>query len=133
MAGYVVDASVAVEILLRTPLGLTLAGTLDDASLVAPELIDAEVLSALRQSVLRGALEEARALMAVEDMARWPLDRISHRALAQLAWQYYHNVSAYDAFYVAAARTYGLPLLTADGRLARAPDLGIVVQSVRMS
>ncbi len=133
MAGYVVDASVAVEILLRTPLGLTLAETLDDASLVAPELIDAEVLSALRQSVLRGALEEARALMAVEDMARWPLDRISHRTLAQLAWQYYHNVSAYDAFYVAAARTYGLPLLTADGRLARAPDLGIVVQSVRMS
>ena len=132
MAGYVVDASVAVEILLRTPLGLTLAGTLDDASLVAPELIDAEVLSALRQSVLRGALEEARALMAVEDMARWPLDRISHRALAQLAWQYYHNVSAYDAFYVAAARAYGLPLLTADGRLARAPNLGIVVQSVRM-
>ena len=90
------------------------------------------MLSALRQSVLRGALEEARALMAVEDMARWPLDRISHRALAQLAWQYYHNVSAYDAFYVAAARAYGLPLLTADGRLARAPNLGIVVQSVRM-
>ncbi len=25
-----------------------------------------------------------------------------------------------------------LPLLTADGRLARAPNLGIVVQSVRM-
>ena len=133
MAEYVVDASVAVEILLRTPLGLTLAGTLDGASLVAPELIDAEVLSVLRQSVLRGSLEEARALMAVEDMARWPFARISHRELALSAWQYYHNVSAYDAFYVAAARAYGIPLLTADGRLARAPDLGIVVQSVRMS
>ena len=132
MAGYVVDASVAVELLLRTPLGLTLADTLENASLVAPELIDAEVLSALRRSVLRGAIEETRALMAVEDMARWPLNRISHRALARSAWQYYHNVSAYDAFYVAAARAYDLPLLTADGRLARAPNLGIVVQTVRM-
>ncbi len=132
MAGYVVDASVAVEILLRTPLGLSLADTLDNASLFAPELIDAEVLSALRQSVLRGTLEEARALMAVEDLVRWPFARISHRELALSAWQHYHNVSAYDAFYVATARAYGLLLLTADGRLARAPNLGIVVQTVRM-
>ena len=33
---------------------------------------------------------------------------------------------------VAVPRAYGLPLLTADGRLARAPNLGIVVQAVHM-
>ena len=133
MAGYVVDASVAVEYLLKTPLGLTLADTLENASLVAPELIDAEVLSALRRSVLRGALQETRAKIVVDSLAHWPVHRVSHRDLVPVAWQYYHNVSAYDAFYVATARAYGLPLLTADGRLARAPDLSIVVQSVRIS
>ena len=64
MTGLVVDASVAVEYLLRTPLGMTVANTLDRASLVAPELMDAEVLSVLRRAVLNGVLEEARAEMA---------------------------------------------------------------------
>ena len=52
--------------------------------------------------------------------------------LALLAWQYRHNLSAYDAFFVATARTHDLPLLTADARLARAPGLDIAVQYVRM-
>ena len=67
-------------------LGMTVANTLDRASLVAPELMDAEVLSVLRRAVLNGVLEEARAEMAVEDMAHWPVDRISHQSLAALAW-----------------------------------------------
>ena len=45
MTDYVIDASVAVEYLLKTPVGLAMADTIDNASLVAPELIDAEVLS----------------------------------------------------------------------------------------
>ena len=101
-------------------------------SLVAPELLDAEVLSVLRRAVLTGRLGEARAEMAVADLARWPVDRISHRTLVAMAWQYYRNVSTYAAFYVAAARSHGIPLMTADGRLSRAPNLGIVVQHVRM-
>jgi predicted nucleic acid-binding protein len=121
---YVVDASVAVEYLLRTPLGLTLADMIGSASLVAPELIDAEVLSVLRRAVLGGRLDEARAEMAVDDLTHWPVDRISHQSLGRLAWSYYQNVSACDAFYVAAARAHGLSLLTADGRLARASGLG---------
>ena len=64
MTRYVVDASVAVEYLLRTPLGLTAADIIESASLVAPELIDAEALSALRRAVLSGRLDEARAEMA---------------------------------------------------------------------
>ena len=124
MTRYVVDASVAVEYLLRTPLGLTAADIIESASLVAPELIDAEVLSVLRRAVLGGRLDEARAEMAVDDLTHWPVDRISHRSLARLAWHYYQNVSVYDAFYVAAARAQGLPLLTAGGRLARASGLG---------
>ena len=132
MSRYVVDASVAVEYLLRTPLGLSVADMIEGASLAAPELMDAEVLSVLRRAVLKGHLQEARAQMVVNDLAHWPVDRISHRSLASLAWRYHRNVSAYDAFYVAAARAHGLPLITADGRLSRASGLGVVVQHVRM-
>ncbi len=132
MSHFVVDASVAVEYLLRTPLGLTVSDMIDAASLVAPELLDAEVLSVLRRAVLNGHLAETRAQMVVEDLAHWPVDRISHRSLNALAWRHHRNISAYDAFYVAAAYAYRLPLLTADGRLSRAPGLGVAVQHVRM-
>ena len=132
MTRYVVDASVAVEYLLRTPVGESVAELLESAVLLAPELMDAEVLSVLRRAVLHGHLAETRALLAVDDLVHWPVERISHRALALLAWQYRHNLSAYDAFYVATARTHDLPLLTTDARLARAPGLDIAVQYVRM-
>ena len=130
MIRYVVDASVAVEYLLRTPLGLAAADTLDAAALIAPELMDVEVVSALRKAVLLGRLDEPRAVTAVTDLSRWPVDRISHRALAHLAWRYRHNVSAYDAFYVATARSHGVPLVTADGKLAGASGLDITVQHI---
>ena len=131
MTRYVIDASVAVEYLLKTPIGLAMADLIERAELIAPDLLDAEVLSALRGAVLSGRLAEARALAALDDLADWPLDRIPNRTLARLAWRHLHNVSAYDAFYVAAARVHDAPLLTADGRWARAPGLGVVVQHVR--
>ena len=132
MTRYVVDASVAVEYLLRTPVGESVAELIESAVLLAPELMDAEVLSVLRRAVLHGHLAETRALLAVDDLVHWPVERIPHRNLALLAWQYRYNLSAYDALYVAIARTHDLPLLTADARLTRAPGLDIAVQYVRM-
>ena len=132
MTRYVVDASVTVEYLLRTPVGETVADLLDNAVLLAPELLDAEVLSVLRRLVLHGQLAETRALQAVDDLVHWPVERIPHRPLAPLAWQYHKNLSAHDALYVATARTHDFPLLTTDARLARATGLDISVQYVRM-
>lgn len=133
MSRYVVDASAATEYLLRTPLGLKLADAIEGAFLLAPELLDVEVLSVLRRAVLRGQLTEERALVAIEDLIDWSIDRIPHISLVRGAWQYRNNVSAYDAFYVAAARLSGASLLTADGPLARAPSLGIVVENIRLA
>ena len=132
MTRYVIDASVAVEYLLKTPIGRATAELIERAALVAPELLDAEVLSALRGAVLGGRLEEGRALAALGDLTAWPLVRIPNRTLARLAWRRLHDVSACDAFYIAAARAHDAALLTADGRLSRAPGLGVVVQHVRM-
>jgi predicted nucleic acid-binding protein len=128
----VIDASAAAEYLLRTPLGLKLADLIAGALLRAPELWDVEVLSVWRRAVRRQQREERRARLALEDLRDWPIDRIAHTALLRAAWQHRHNGSAYDAFYVAAARVYEASLLTAEGPLTRAPALGIVVQNIRM-
>ena len=132
MIQYVVDASAAAEYLLRTRLGRKIADIIEGASLIAPELLYVEVMLVFRRAVLRKKLEEHRAMLALEDLAAWPIDRISHLALLQEAWKHRHNVSAYDALYVAAARIYDAVLLTADGPLSRAPKLGIIVQNIKM-
>ena len=132
MSRYVIDASAATEYLLRTPLGLKLADVIEGAFLLAPELLDVEVLSVLRRAVLRGQLTEQRALVAIEDLVDWSIDRIPHTFLIGAAWQHRNNVSAYDVFYVAVARLSSASLLTADGPLARAPSLGIVVENIRL-
>ena len=133
MSRYVIDASAATEYLLRTALGLKIAGFIEDATLLAPELLDIEVLSVLRRAVLRRQLTEQRALLAIEDLMEWSIDRIPHRPLVRTAWQHRNNVSAYDAFYVAAARLADAALLTADGPLSRALSLGIAVENIRLS
>ena len=132
MSRFVIGGSAATEYLLRTPLGLKVATAVEEASLIAPELIDVEVLSVLRRAVWRRELTEQRAILAVEDLVDWSIDRIPHKPLVWLAWQHRNNVSAYDAFYVAAARMANAPLLTADGPLSRAPKLGISVENVRL-
>jgi len=129
---FVIDASAATEYLLRTPLGLRVATAIEDASLIAPELLGVEVLSVLRRAVLHREITEQRAVLAIEDLVDWSIDRIPHKPLVWLAWQNRNNLSAYDAFYVAAARISDAPLLTADGPLSRAPKLGISIENVRL-
>lgn len=132
MTQYVVDASVAVEYLLQTSVGLKIAEVIEDALLIAPALLDVEVLSVLLRSVLHKKLDEQRAALALEDLMDWQVDRVDHGNLIQEAWRHRHNVSGYDAFYVAVARIYERPLLTADGPLSRAPTFGIVVRNIRL-
>lgn len=132
MIRFVIDASAAVEYLLRTPLGQKLEDLIEEASLVAPELLDVEVLSVLRRALLQKKIEEHRARLALEDLGGWPVGRVPHTVLLREAWKHRHNVSAFDAFYVAAAKLYDAPLLTADGPLTRAPGLGIAVQNIRL-
>jgi predicted nucleic acid-binding protein len=129
----VIDASAAVEYLLQTGVGMNVAGIIETAELVAPELVDAEVLSVLRREVLAARLGEKRASEAVSDLRDWNLERIPHRGLLSDAWALRGHVSAYDALYVAAARARTAVLVTADGPLSRAPALGVAVHNVRLS
>ena len=130
MKRVVIDASAAVEYLLRTGRGLVICDEIGDALLIAPELMDVEVLSVLRRAVLRGLLDAGRAELALDDLCAWELSRISHVELVVEAWDHRNNVTAYDAMYVAAAQRHDAILLTADGPLSRAPNLGIRVKNV---
>lgn len=127
---YVVDASVAVEFLLRTAAGQQVSATMATAALFAPELVDAEVLAVLRREVLGGRLDAARAREAVEDLRAWDLDRVRHRELVERAWDYRHNATAYDALYLATADVRAATVLTVDGPLSRIPIAGVIVQNV---
>lgn len=128
----VIDASAAVELLLRTPVGLRVEGMLGEATLYAPELLDVEVTAVLRREALRGRVVAERAGQALEDLVAWDIERVPHRHLVADAWSLRHNVSAYDAFYLAVARRRGAALVTADGPLARIPvPTGIVVHDIR--
>ncbi len=127
----VVDASVAVEYLLRTALGRRVAPRIEQAELLAPELLDAEVLAVLRRAHLAGRVSEARARQAVQDLCDWPVRRLPHRLFVPLAWSFRKNLSAYDALYVAVARLHDAHLLTADGPLSRAPRIGVVIENIR--
>lgn len=131
---YVIDASAAFEYLLNTPSGLQVAELIEVVSPVAPEMLDAEVMSALRSAVMRGAIDEAQALTALDDLAYWPIERVSHRFLIQSAWQFRHNATAYDALYIALAHQLGATLLTTDSALAGAPAsvLGVAVLDLRV-
>ncbi|HJU11030.1 MAG TPA: type II toxin-antitoxin system VapC family toxin [Candidatus Binataceae bacterium] len=127
-----VPASVAVEVLLRTPLGDSLARRFDGATVVAPALIDCEVMAVFRKLVLRKEVQDERAGEAVQALSLWQFRRLSGTDLIREAWSLRHNVSAYDAFYKAVARLYHAQVLTADGPLARAPRLGVVIENVRL-
>lgn len=127
----VVDASVAVEYLLRTDLGRRLAERIEREDLLAPELLDAEVLAVLRRTWLAGRLTATRAESALEDLVAWEVRRISHLLLARGAWDFRQNVNGYDALYLETGRLFDAPVITADGPLARAPRLGVVVENVR--
>src|SRR4051812_41260415 len=99
---------------------------------MAPALLDVEVFSVMRRAVLQKRLLEPRAWAALEDLSDWPIDRVPHSTLAREAWRHRHNVSAFDAFYVAVAQLYEMPLLTTDGPLSRAPALGIEIINLQI-
>lgn len=114
----VLDASAAVAGLLNAGAAREL---MSEESLVCPHLVDSEVAHALRSQVLRGALRDRDAVRALDVWAALGVERVGVRGMLPRMWELRENLSAYDATYVAVAESLGAPLVTADGRLARAP------------
>jgi predicted nucleic acid-binding protein len=97
----------------------------------APYLVDAEVGHALRGEVRAGKISARAARAALGDLMEMRLQRVSHHLLADRAWELRQNVSFYDALYVALAEALEAPLVTLDGRLAKAPGLRAEIEVVQ--
>lgn len=127
MAHAVVDASVVVDLLVAHPRAAAVRAALEGIDGVAPALLDAEVLHAITRYVRRGEMSDERAQQALGLLIDSNIDRFPIAPLVADAWALRHNVSSYDAFYIALARSLGCPLITCDRALARAPGLGVTV------
>lgn len=91
--------------------------------LAAPEIIDLEVASVWRRTLR----DERRAALALVDLAELPLSRAPHLPLLSRCWELRHNLTPYDAAYVALAEVLEVELVTADRRLARASGIRCAV------
>jgi predicted nucleic acid-binding protein len=120
----VVDASVLAPALVdEGPAGARARERLMGERLAAPELIDLELTSVLRNLTRAKKLTARRTSEALEDLGDLPLDRAGHRHLIRRCWELRENLTTYDAAYVALAELLSVPLITADARLAAAPRL----------
>ncbi len=121
----VVDASVLVDVAIRSEGWSAIGAALRGRPLHAPAHVDVEVMSAVAR------LARGRAMSALD--ARDALDRfraapITRHALPELvpgAWSRAPSLRVADALYVELAVVLGHPLLTTDARLARACDVAI--------
>jgi predicted nucleic acid-binding protein len=117
----VIDTSAAIAALAATdPASGLLERLADDGDLHVPHLIDVEMLHALRHLTFRGELTDDRAADARTDFADLALTRYPHQPLSARVWELRHNLTAYDATFVALAETLGVPLVTCDAHVTRA-------------
>ncbi|KYH43447.1 type II toxin-antitoxin system VapC family toxin [Branchiibius sp. NY16-3462-2] len=127
----VVDASAVVDALTLAPATEELRHTLSAEDLHAPQLIDFEVVSAIRGLTLGGHLSPARAEDALTDYAELPIQRWpSDGALRLRSFQLRQNLSAYDAAYVVLAEALDCHLVTRDGRLARSTGHDVRIRTL---
>ncbi|MGY1780286.1 type II toxin-antitoxin system VapC family toxin [Geodermatophilus sp. SYSU D01036] len=123
----VADASAVVS-------GLLNAGAARDLlareRIQVPHLVDVEVASALRRAATAGSVTAGQGWAALDTWRRLGAARHPVTGLLDRVWQLRGNLTAYDATYVALAEALGCPLVTADGRLARAPGLRCTVTVV---
>ncbi len=118
----VIDASALLEVLLNTPASGRVTERLfgQNETLHAPHLLDLEVAQVFRRYTLSGEMNADRGEQALDDLADLPLNRYPHDVFLLRIWALRHNLTAYDAAYVALAEALDAPLITRDAALARA-------------
>jgi predicted nucleic acid-binding protein len=116
----VVDSSVLVAALLDVgPHGTWAEEVLAQGSLHAPELARAEAMNIFRRLERAKLITTPEANGAQDDLMQLDIDLFSLEPFADRIWELRHNVTSYDAWYVALAEALGLPLATLDERLSK--------------
>jgi predicted nucleic acid-binding protein len=126
----VCDASALVALLLDAgPDGRWATDELRYADLAAPSLIDYETANIIRRHERAARISSDQAAQAHTDLLDLPIEHWPYELLASRAWQLRHNLSSYDASYVALAELISTTLITLDRRLAAAPGLQCPVRT----
>jgi predicted nucleic acid-binding protein len=126
----VIDASALFELVVQSERATAVAQAVGATEMVAPDVVNPEVLSILRRLERAGTLAARQAVQAVDDLMDAPVRRFSTLPLLAEAWTLRANVSAADACYVVLARILRCPLVTADRKLSQAPKLGVPLITV---
>jgi predicted nucleic acid-binding protein len=117
----VVDASVVVAALVDTGAeGRWAERVLATDDLAAPHLLPVEAANILRRLALQGEISDDAAALAHADLLDLRVALFPYVLDAWRAWELRHNVTTYDAWYVALAESLEVELATLDARLAQA-------------
>lgn len=117
----VVDSSLIVAALVDTgPHGAWAEQVIESGALHAPELLRVEVTNVLRRLERADEITTPEANAAYEDFMQLDVELFSFEDFSDRVWELRHNVTSYDAWYVALAEALELPLATLDERLSKA-------------
>ncbi len=118
----VVDASVVVSALIRRDSqGQWAELVLERDEVVAPQFMPVEVTNTLRSLVLTLSITEQEGTRAHLRLLGLPSALLPYESVALRVWDLRHNVTPYDAWYVALAESLDCDLATLDGNLVRSP------------
>lgn len=117
----VVDASVLVAATIDSGAdGVWAEHILSHGDIVAPHLALVEATNILRRLERFKTVTPLEAAIAQRDLVRLAIELLPFEPFAERVWELRRNVTSYDAWYVAIAEAFELPLATLDHRLARA-------------
>ena len=102
-----------------------------ERSVYVPAIFDVEVLHALRRLETDDDVSASIVEAGVAELTELRAVRQSHALLRKRIWELRHNLSAYDAAYVALAEALDAPLLTSDARLARSSGHEAAIELAR--
>jgi predicted nucleic acid-binding protein len=123
----VIDASALAEVVTRTDRAASVERAFVGCQLLAPDLINAEVLSVLRQWLRRSLIDRQIAGQAVSNLLTAPVRRFTTEALISRMWTLGEHLTPCTSAYMALAQWVGCPLLTLDERLAHSPGLQVAL------
>jgi predicted nucleic acid-binding protein len=116
----VIDSSVVVAALVDSgPQGDWAEEVLGSGLLQAPELVRAEATNIFRRLERAKLITTPEANAAQDDLMQLDIDLFPFEPFAGRIWELRHNVTSYDAWYVAIAEALKLPLATLDEPLSK--------------
>ena len=116
----VVDASALGAIMFGEPEGATLRAHLEGDTLLAPALIDYELMTLTLKKIRTRPQTVSQALAVLGAALRLPISRVSVPGIEVCALAARTGLTAYDASYLWLAESRDIELVTLDGPLANA-------------